>query len=91
MGGASLDEFLNCIVVLDTRSPYVYIGTLENHDDMFITLRDAMVHDCTESPITREQYVTEVKKLGPRVSRKRIKVKNAEIISLSRLDDVVAA
>lgn len=89
MGALPLDEFLRQVVVLDTRAPYVYIGTLEEYDDMFITLRDAAVHDCTESPITREQHVAEVKRFGLRVSRKRLKVKCSDVVSLSRLDDVV--
>ncbi len=84
-----MDEFLNAVIVLDSRAPYVYIGTLESYDDMFVTLKDASVHDCAESPITREQHVAEVRRFGLRVSRKYVKIKFSDIVGISRLDDVV--
>ncbi len=89
MGAQPLDEFLNTVVVLDTHSPFVYIGTLDGHDALFITLRDATVHDCRESPITREQHVSEAKRFGFHASRKQVKVKVSDLVSLSRLDDVI--
>jgi hypothetical protein len=76
-------------VVVDTNSNFLYIGTLEDVGDHFVTLRDADVHDCRESPSTNEKYIMEAKKFGVRCNRKLVHIRLEEVISLSLLDDVI--
>ena len=76
-------------VVVDTNSNFLYIGTLEDVGDHFVTLRDADVHDCRESPSMNEKYIMEAKKFGVRCNRKRVQIRIEEVISMSLLDDVV--
>lgn len=76
-------------LVLDLTSPYVILGTLEQIDVAFVTLVDADVHDLRDSKTTRELYVLEARKHGIRSNRHRVSVRIDEIVSLSRLLDVV--
>jgi small nuclear ribonucleoprotein (snRNP)-like protein len=76
-------------VVLDTRSPFVYIGRLESVGDHFLTLGDVDVYDSSETQTRKEVYVFESRKYGLKRNRARCLVKIADVISLSRLEDVV--
>jgi small nuclear ribonucleoprotein (snRNP)-like protein len=77
-------------VVVDTDSSYVYLGTLAEVQDHFVVLKDADVHDRRESPSTKEQYIMEAKRFGVKANRKDVKVRKAMVVSVSRLDDVLA-
>jgi small nuclear ribonucleoprotein (snRNP)-like protein len=77
-------------VVVDTDSTYVYLGTLAEVQDHFVVLKDADVHDRRESPSTKEQYIMEAKRFGVKANRKDVKVRKAMVVSVSRLDDVLA-
>ncbi|MBI1347875.1 hypothetical protein GC163_16490 [bacterium] len=76
-------------LVLDLGSPYVILGTLEQADTLFVTLLDADVHDLRDSKTTRELYVLEARRHGIRCNRHRVSVRLDDIVSLSRLSDVV--
>ncbi len=76
-------------VVVDTNSNFLYIGKLEDVSDRFVTLRDADVHDCRESPSMNEKYIIDAKKYGVRVNRKLVHVRLEEVISMSLLDHVI--
>ena len=76
-------------VVLDTSSPYVYIGRLERAGEEYLVLTDADVHDMRDAGGTRDAYVVETKKIGVRVNRSTVFVKVAEIVSLSAIEEVV--
>jgi hypothetical protein len=76
-------------VVVDTNSNFLYIGKLEDVGEHFVTLRDADVHDCRESPSMNERYIMEAKKLGVRCNRKAVHIRLEEVISMSLLDDII--
>jgi len=76
-------------LVLDLSSPYVVLGTLAAAETLYVTLLDADVHDLRDSKTTRELYVLESRRHGVRCNRKRVSVSRNEIVSVSRLDDVV--
>jgi hypothetical protein len=78
------------IVVLDVTSPYVYIGTLANWDQLYLHLEDADVHDLRDTKTTREVYLVEAKRLGLNSNRKRTMVRIADVVSLSALDDIIS-
>lgn len=76
-------------VVVDTNSNFLYIGKLEDVGEHFVTLGDADVHDCRESPSMNEKYIMEAKKFGVRCNRKLVHIRLEEVISLSLLEDVI--
>ncbi len=84
-----LEEMKGRDVLLDMASPYVLEGKLVSHDDRFLVLEDVDVHDLRDTTSTRELYVVELKRHGIRPSRKRVLVRQEEIVSLSALDDVL--
>jgi len=86
---AEMGGLLEREVVVDTRSPYVYLGTLEECSDGFVTLRDVDVHDTTDSRSTKEIYVMNARKFGIQRNRARVKIKLSEMISISLLSDVL--
>jgi small nuclear ribonucleoprotein (snRNP)-like protein len=76
-------------VVLDTRTSFVYIGKLESIGEHLLTLTDVDVYDSSETQTRKEVYVYETRKYGIKRNRSRCSVRISEVISLSRLEDVV--
>ena len=77
------------VVVVDTNSSFVYLGTLVKVDADFLVMKEVDVHDRNEGPSTKEQYVIDTKRFGVKPNRKEVSVRKALVVSLSRLDDVV--
>jgi hypothetical protein len=88
-GRAEILRYRDEYLVVDTTSHFVFIGRLADVTDYFITLRDADVHDRRESPSMNEKYILEARKYGVRCNRKRVHIRLQEVISLSRLEDVI--
>ena len=84
-----LQEFMGQKVVVDLRSPFVCLGTLSQADDHFLEMRNADLHDLRDTDTTRENYVAASRDTGIKRNRKRVLVVRAEIVAISRLDDVV--
>ena len=84
-----LKEFVGKMVVLDTATPIFYIGELEGVDDFFLTLTNCDVHDVNEGSSTKELYCIEARKHGVKMNRRRVKVRNSLVVSVSLLDDVI--
>ena len=82
-------EYRDHYVVVDTTSPYIYIGKLVDLTEHMLTLRDADVHDRRESMTMNEKYIMEAKKYGVRSNRHLVHIRFDKIISISKLDDVV--
>jgi small nuclear ribonucleoprotein (snRNP)-like protein len=77
------------IVVVDTNTSFVYLGTLARVEDHFVVLSDVDAHDRNESSSTKEQYVMEAKRFGVKPNRKEVSVRKSLVVSVSRLDDVI--
>jgi small nuclear ribonucleoprotein (snRNP)-like protein len=77
------------VVVVDTDSSFVYLGTLAGVDDHFLVLKDVDAHDRKEGPSTKEQYIMDTKRFGVKANRKEVSVRKAVVVSVSRLADVV--
>ena len=86
---SQFQELIDCKVVLDASSLFVYVGTLEAEDQHYLVLKDADVHDLRDTATTRELYVLESKRHGVNSNRKRVFVRKDEIVSISALDDVI--
>lgn len=89
MSCEELASYLNQQVVMDTKSQYLYFGTLVEQGEEFFTLKDVDVHDHDESKVSKELYIIESLKYGIKVNRRCVKVVRREVISISLLADVV--
>jgi small nuclear ribonucleoprotein (snRNP)-like protein len=84
-----LEEMIGQIVVVDLRGQYVVLGTLLRFDEQTLELRNADLHDLRDADSTRELYVAEARYTGVQRNRKRVLVVRAEVVAVSRLEDVV--
>ena len=84
-----LNDYLNKPVIIDTATPLIYIGTLSEIGNSFITLKDVDVHDRRESSTAKDLYIIEALKYGTKINRHTVKVVRREIVSISLLSDVV--
>ena len=84
-----LEEMLGEKVVVDLRSAFVCLGTLQRLDEQFLELRNADLHDLRDTETTRELYVAESRATGVKRNRKRVLLVRTEIVAVSRLEDVV--
>jgi hypothetical protein len=84
-----LDEFVGKIVVLDLRSPFVCLGTLQRLDEMYLEVRNADFHDLRDTQTTRENYVAASRSTGVKRNRKRLMLLRSEVVAISGLEDVV--
>jgi small nuclear ribonucleoprotein (snRNP)-like protein len=84
-----LASLIGCEVVLDTHSDLFYIGTLKAVDRWFYVLVSVDVHDRRESSSTKEVYLIESRKYGIKKNRDEVLVRASEVVSISRLEDVI--
>ena len=84
-----LEALIGETIVVDLRSTFVCLGTLTKMDDHFLELRNADFHDLRDTQTSRELYIAESYATGLKRNRKRVLLMRAEIIAVSRLDDVV--
>lgn len=92
MSGGEKDElgaFIGQDVVLDTRGQLLYIGKLKHAGDWFFELVDADVHDLQESRTSKELYVLDAAKFGIKKNRHSVHVRKVEVVSISKLSDVI--
>jgi hypothetical protein len=82
-------ELVGQVVVVDTDSMYIYLGTLAGVNDHFVVMSDVDAHDRRESPSTKDQYILETKKFGVNPNRKEVKIRKQLVVSVSKLSDVV--
>jgi hypothetical protein len=80
---------INEQVVLDTGTPIVYLGTLEEVTDRTFVLTQADMHDCRDGHANKEEYLAQARTEGLAVNRRRVVVMRSAVISVSRLADVV--
>src|SRR5208282_3142573 len=83
-----LEALLGKVVVVDLISSYACLGTLVGCDALFLELRDADLHDFRDSPASREVYVHDSARLGIRRNRARVLIRRAEIVAITRFDDI---
>ncbi len=86
----AFDTFLSHKIVLDTDGPIVYLGTLTHVDEAGFALEDADVHDTRDGHATKEVYVNGAAVHGISPNRSRVLVMPSAVMSISKLDDVVA-
>jgi hypothetical protein len=84
-----VEQFIGQDVVIDVESQYVFLGRLVSLAPGWLTLKHADVHDLRDSKTTRELYVLDSRTDGIRVNRKEVLIPTGQIVSMSRLDDVI--
>lgn len=84
------EEMIGEVVVLDMHSPFVFIGMLTAINTHDVVLSQVDVHDLRDSSTSREVYVHEVRLHGLAPNRKKVFVRSDQIVSVSRLDEVIA-
>ena len=84
-----LDDFLDHKVVLDLRGEYVCLGVLKGISEHFLDIRNADLHDLRDTDTSRENYVAASVATGVKRNRKRVLISRAELVAVSRLDEVV--
>jgi hypothetical protein len=84
-----LETLIGKVIVVDLRSPYVCLGTLEKFDDLHLLLRDADLHDLRDSDSSRENYVAASCTTGIKRNRKRVLVVRDDVVALTRFEDIV--
>ena len=88
------DEFEDYVghdVVVDTSTPLLFIGRLEEVGEHVLRFGQVDVHDMSDGQnnTTKEIYVIESKKYGVRANRAGARVRVATVVSVSRLDEVI--
>ena len=78
------------LVVLDTATPFLYVGTLKEWQDHFVLLADVDVHDTSQGRSGKEVYALEARRAGFQRNRREVSVRKAQVVSVSRLDDIVS-
>jgi hypothetical protein len=84
-----LEELVGQKVVIDMRSSYVCLGTLVRMDEHYLELRNADLHDLRDTQSTRENYVAASLSTGVKRNRKRVLVNRADLVAISRQEEVV--
>jgi small nuclear ribonucleoprotein (snRNP)-like protein len=84
-----LEELIGQRVVIDLRGEFVCLGTLIGMDANFVELRNADLHDLRDTDTSRENYVAASISTGIKRNRKRVLLVRAEMVAVSRLEDVV--
>ena len=84
-----LDALVGQDVVVDVVAPYVYVGRLAGYDAKYLVLENADTHDLRDTSTTRENYVVDSRRHGIHHNRKRLLLSATEIVSISKLSDVI--
>jgi len=84
-----LEELLGQVVVVDLRSHYVCLGTLERVHDLYLELSDADLHDLRDTRTSRENYIASSLNTGIKRNRRRLLLARNDVVAISRIEDVV--
>jgi small nuclear ribonucleoprotein (snRNP)-like protein len=87
--GHELEALIGQEVVVDVKDPHLFIGTLSRAEQNVLVLQNVDVHFCGDSLTTTELYLVETRKNGVRPNRKEVYVLRSEVVSISRLEDVI--
>jgi len=76
-------------IVVDTRSPWMYIGRLESVQADSVLLKNVDVHDSGETSTPKERYVIDSSVSGIKANRSSVYVSLEYVVSVSLLADVI--
>lgn len=84
----ALEALIGKSVVLDTRSAWIYIGTIEQVTDNCVILSQVDVHDSTDSTTSKDLYIFDTRTIGIKSNRDSVHVNLEYVVSFSLLEDV---
>ena len=76
-------------VVVDCKSPFLAVGTLEKATADHLELSNADMHDLRDTETNRELYLVKTARFGIEANRAVLILKMDEIVGVSRLADVI--
>jgi hypothetical protein len=76
-------------IVVDTRSPWIYIGTLAEVQADCLLLTHVDVHDSGETSTPKERYVLDSSQTGIHANRHSVYVNLEYVVSVSLLAEVI--
>ncbi len=82
-------SLVGSVVVLDTCTPYIYVGTLKDWQDHFVILADVDVHDTSQGHSGKDLCVLEARRHGVQKNRREVRVRKSLVVSVSRVEDVM--
>jgi hypothetical protein len=85
-----LAPLTGALVVVDFDGPWIAFGRLEGWSAQHLELSGADLHDLREGTSTRDVYALETRSLGVRVNRQRVSIPLAQVVAVSRLDDLAS-
>ncbi|NLE28942.1 MAG: hypothetical protein GX629_04640 [Phycisphaerae bacterium] len=85
----ALSELIETVVVVDTESTTIFIGTLVRVARDCLVLEDADVHDCEQGYSGKELYVVNARMHGFTPNREKVYIPMHKIIAISVLDDII--
>lgn len=83
-----LEQFINQKVVIDTRSSWIYLGTVKSVSNDCVVLSEADVHEGKDSGTSKEVYIFDTRTTGIKSNRRTVHVNLDYVVSFSPLDDV---
>lgn len=89
MDKEELQEYMNKPVVVDTGTPFIYIGTLSQIGNSFITLQDVDARHVDGGGAGKEKYALSAKKFGIKRNRLSTKIRIDVMTSISHLEDII--
>jgi hypothetical protein len=84
-----LEELLGQVVVVDLRSHFVCLGTLQRVHELYLEMTDADLHDLRDTRTSRENYIAASLATGIKRNRRRLLLVRGDIVAVSRAEDVV--
>lgn len=85
----TLQKLVGKEVVVDTRSPWVYIGKLAAVQADSLLLHNVDVHDSGETSTPKERYVIDSCATGIKANRSSVYVNLEYVVSVSLLSNVI--
>jgi len=82
-------RYLDSLVVVDTHGRFVYLGRLVEVTSHELVLADADVHDLQDGSSSRDIYILDTRRHGIRENRREVAIRLDDVLSVSRLDDVI--
>lgn len=86
-----LKSMIKEVIVLDTADSIVYIGKLIEVTEHTFVLDQADMHDCREGHANKEVYLAETRANGVEANRRNVVVMKSNIISVSKLEDIISS
>lgn len=75
-------------IVVDTRSNWIYLGTLEAVTESCIVLSKADAHDISDTRVSKEFYIFDSKTTGIKANRERVHINLDYVVGFSALEDI---